>query len=85
MDVEGRMHGYAFVVSVRVGVYGEMRLALRLELLSQLADQLVLALVLMLKVEDVRLERDLLVPDAAVVVLQIQLIPILWLELFNEG
>lgn len=39
----------------------------------------------MLKVEDVRLERDLLVPDAAVVVLQIQLIPILWLELFNEG
>lgn len=49
LDVETRMHGYAFVVGcVRVGVDGEMwlRLALGLQLLSELADQLVFALVL---------------------------------------
>lgn len=85
LDVEGRVHGCAFVVGVRVGVDGEVRLGLGLELLPQLADQLVLPLVLVLQVEDVGLEGDLFVPDAAVVVFKVGILPILGCEIVDEG
>lgn len=85
LDAEGGVHGCALVVGVRVSVDGEVWLVFGLELLPQLADQLILPLVLVLKVEDVRLEGDLFVPNAAVIVPQVGILAILGLEIINKG
>lgn len=85
LDVEGGVHGCALVVGVGVGVDGEVGLVFGLELLPQLADQLVLPLVLVLEVEDVRLKGYLFVPDAAVVVPQVGILAVLCREIVDEG